>query len=462
MKKSLETALAKAAKQSTTTAPDGRSWADWLSSQERLEREAFVAGLSSNAALALEWLFEVWALPGHQMAPPPPWRTWVILGGRGAGKTRAGSEWVRAVVEGATPLQAGECRRLALIGDTVDQVREVMIEGPSGLRAVTPPDRRPVYEAGRKRLVWPNGAEAFAFSAQRPEALRGPQFDAAWCDELAKWDKGRQVWDQLQLALRLGSSPRQVVTTTPRPSELLSDILLAGDTVLASAPTEANRKNLAPEFVATIEGRYGGTDLARQELHGELLTEAPGALWSRRVLEAGRGRPPELRRIVVAVDPPATSGPNADECGIVAAGIDDEEVVWVLEDWSKQGLSPLDWARLAVEAYRAHQADRIVVEGNQGGDMILALIDQVDRAAPVTKVTATRGKFVRAEPVAALYERGRVRHARLFAALEDQMCAFDGRRAGGGSPDRVDALVWAVTELALGPRPAAGPRVRAL
>lgn len=461
MKKSLETALAKAAEQSTTTAPDGRSWADWLSSQERLEREAFVAGLSSNAALALEWLFEVWALPGHQMAPPPPWRTWVILGGRGAGKTRAGSEWVRAVVEGATPLQAGECRRLALIGDTVDQVREVMIEGPSGLRAVTPPDRRPVYEAGRKRLVWPNGAEAFAFSARRPEALRGPQFDAAWCDELAKWDKGRQVWDQLQLALRLGRSPRQVVTTTPRPSELLSDILLAGDTVLASAPTEANRKNLSPEFLAAMENRFGGTDVARQELHGELLTEVPGALWSRRTLEAGRGRAPELRRIVVAVDPPATSGPTADECGIVVAGIDDAEIVWVLEDRSEQGLQPLDWARKAVEAYRDHAADRIVAEGNQGGDMILALMEQVDRAVPVKKVTATRGKRVRAEPVAALYDRGRVRHVRAFAALEDQMCAFDGRRAGG-SPDRVDALVWAVTELALGPAPPAAPRVRPL
>lgn len=412
--------------------------------------------------LALQWLFEVWALPGHQIAPPPPWRTWVILGGRGAGKTRAGAEWVRAVAEGPTPLMTGECSRLALVGETIDQVREVMIEGPSGIRAISPADRRPDYQAGRRRLVWPSGAEAFVYSAQKPDALRGPQFDGAWCDELAKWTKGREVWDQLQMGLRLGPAPRQVVTTTPRRNALLSELLEAPDSVVATAPSSANRKNLSPAFFEAVERLYDGTAFARQELEGVLLDEVPGALWRRAELEAGRGRAPELTRIVVAVDPPATVGPNADECGIVAAGIDEHDVIWVLDDWSKQGLSPAGWAALVVEAYRAHEADRIVAEINMGGKMVVELIEQVDRSIVVDTVHATRSKRTRAEPVAALYERGRVRHSGCFAALEDQMCAFVGAK-GGKSPDRVDALVWAVTALTRPPPPPAPePRVRSV
>lgn len=405
-------------------------------------------------------MFEVWALPGHQIAPPPPWRTWLILGGRGSGKTRAGAEWVRAVVEGSTPLQGGECRRVALIAETVDQAREVMIEGPSGILAITPEDRRPKYQASRKRLEWPNGAEAFVYSALRPEALRGPQFDGAWCDELAKWKKGRETWDQLQFGLRLGKAPRQVVTTTPRRSELLADILMASDTVAASAPTEANRANLAPGFLQAAEARFGGSAIARQELMGELLDEAPGALWTRAGIEACRGRPGDMARIVVAVDPPATVGETADECGIVVAGLDDEGLVWVLEDSTCRGLSPQGWAARAVDAYDRWSADRIVAEVNQGGAMIEALVRGERSDVAYKAVRASDGKRVRAEPVAAAYERGDVRHARRFDALEDQMCGFDGRRVGR-SPDRVDALVWAVTELALRPRSAA-PRARSL
>ena len=411
--------------------------------------------------LALEWLFEVWALPGHQTAPPPPWRTWVIMGGRGAGKTRAGAEWVRAVVEGATPLIGGECRRLALIGETLDQAREVMVEGPSGLLAVSPPDRRPRFQPSRRLLAWPNGAEARLYSASEPETLRGPQFDAAWCDELAKWRKARAAWDQLQFALRLGANPRQVVTTTPRRSALLSEILEAADTVVASAPTEANRANLAPGFLEAAERRFGGTAQARQELGGELLDEVPGALWSREGLERARGRAPEyLERVVVAVDPPSGQGPGADACGIVVAGIA-AGVVWVLADHTVQGLSPAGWAGRVVGAYEAWSADRVVAEVNQGGALVGQLIRQISSEVAYTPVTATRGKAVRAEPVAALYEQGRVRHAGAFAELEDQMCAFTGAREDGASPDRVDALVWAVTALALSGG-GSGPRARAL
>ena len=415
--------------------------------------------------LALEWLFEVWALPGHQIAPPPPWRTWVVLGGRGAGKTRAGAEWVRAVVEGPTPLLKGECARLALVAETIDQAREVMVEGPSGIRACSPPDRRPVFEVSRRRLVWPNGAEARLFSAVDPEALRGPQFDAAWCDELAKWRKGRETWDQLQFGLRLGTNPRQMVTTTPRRSALLEEILAADDTVVAQAPSEANRANLAPGFLEAVERRFAGTSLARQELAGELLTEAPGALWTRDGLEGARvAAAPELVRVVVAVDPPATSGAAADACGIVVAGVCGSRpapVVYVLADLTVQGLAPAQWAERVVGAFHGWAADRVVAEVNQGGDLVESLLRQADPSVAYRAVRATRGKAVRAEPVAALYEQGRVRHVGRFEALEDQMCQFTGDRSQG-SPDRVDALVWAVTELALGAPPGMGPRVRSL
>lgn len=443
--------------------PGGKSWASWLASRTVLEREAFLAELSVNGVLALEWLFELWALPGHQIAPPPPWRTWVVLGGRGAGKTRAGAEWVRAVVEGPTPLLKGECRRLALVAETVDQAREVMVEGPSGLRAISPPDRRPKYESTRRRLVWPNGAEAHVFSAVDPESLRGPQFDAAWCDELAKWRKGRAAWDQLQFSLRLGTNPRQLVTTTPRRNALLSEILAAADTIVAQAPSEANRANLAPGFLEAVARRYAGTALARQELDGVLLAEAPGAFWTREGLEAGRGRPPELARVVVAVDPPASAGPDADACGIVVAGIDapgPRGAVWVLADLTVQGLTPTGWAGRVVEAARGWSADRVVAEVNQGGALVEAMLRQLDPNLPYRALHASRGKAARAEPVAALYEQGRVRHAAGLEALEDQMCGFTGDRSAG-SPDRVDALVWAVTELALN-GPAGGPRVRSL
>lgn len=447
-----------------------RSGSAWLACAAPEQAEEFLGGLSGHALLSLPWLFEFWAMP-HQLPPDGDWKNWVIMGGRGAGKTRAGAEWVRAMVEGATPRDAGRCRRVALVGETFDQVREVMVHGESGILACCPPDRRPVWEAGRRRLVWPNGAVAMAFSGHEPEALRGPQFDAAWVDELAKWKRAGESWDMLQFALRLGAHPQQVITTTPRNVGVLKRILRNPSTVVTHAPTEANRAWLAESFLAEVQARYGGTRLGRQELEGVLLEDVEGALWTSAMLEGCRVEAvPALDRVVVALDPAVSSGANADECGIVVAGVvaGGEPRDWrayVLEDATVRG-SPLDWARAAIAAMRRHGAGRLVAEVNQGGDLVESVIRQADPLVPFRALRAGRGKGLRAEPVAALYEQGRVRHLQSgnLGALEDQMCLMSLRGyEGQGSPDRVDALVWAMHELVL--EPAANwrrPQMRAL
>jgi phage terminase large subunit-like protein len=434
-----------------------RSAAVWLASATPDVVDEFLHGLSEGSFLALPWVFEFWALP-HQLPPEGAWKSWVVMGGRGAGKTRAGAEWVRAEVEGARPTDPGRARRVALVGETVDQVRDVMIFGDSGILACTPPDRRPEWEATKKRLVWPNGATATAYSAHDPESLRGPQFDAAWADELAKWKKAEVAWDMLQFALRLGDNPRQVVTTTPRNVATLKAILKNPSTVITHAPTVANRAYLAASFLDEVTARYAGTAQGRQELDGLLLEEVEGALWPLARIEAAQSDdldPPD--RIVVAVDPPVTGHATSDECGIVVAGVymrgppQDWRAV-VLEDASVSRASPEVWARAVVAAYERHQADRVVAEVNQGGDLVQTLLRQIDPALPVRAVRATRGKVTRAEPVAALYEQGRVIHRRGLDRLEDQMVRMTGAGyAGKGSPDRVDALVWALTELILSP-----------
>ena len=401
----------------------------------------------------------------HQLPPEGSWRAWVILGGRGAGKTRAGAEWVRAQVEGPRPLDPGRARRVALLGETIDQAREVMVMGDSGILACSPPDRRPRWEAVRKRLVWPNGAVASLHSAHEPEALRGPQFDAAWADELAKWPRGQDAWDMLQFALRLGEDPRVCVTTTPRNVAVLKDLLKRDSTVATHAPTDANRAHLAASFLREMEARYAGTRLGRQELEGILLEDAEGALWTTGALERARiDAVPDLSRIVVAVDPPVTGHARSDSCGIVVAGRRAGEGpahAVVLEDATVEGASPMAWAEAAVAAYHRHGADRIVAEVNQGGDLVETVIRQVDPDVPFRGVRAMRGKAVRAEPVAALYEQGRVGHVRGLAALEDQMSRMTARGfEGSGSPDRVDALVWALSELTQGP--VAQPKMRLL
>ena len=425
--------------------------------------------MSDPALAGLPWLFDFWALP-HQTPPEGAWRSWVILGGRGAGKTRAGAEWVRAQVEGARPRDPGRASRVALVGETMDQVREVMVFGDSGLVACAPPDRRPVWEATRRRLVWPNGAIAQAFSAHEPEALRGPQFDAAWVDELAKWKKAQESWDMLQFGLRLGADPRQVVTTTPRNVPVLKKILAASSTVSTHAGTQANSAYLARSFLEEVEARYGGTRLGRQELDGVLVEDVDGALWTSAQLEALRCETPhDFDRVVVAVDPPVTGHKGSDECGIVAVGVvasgppRDWQAV-VLEDASVSGAKPTVWAEAAVAAYERHGAARLVAEVNQGGDLVGEMIRQIDPMVPFRGVHASRGKVARAEPVAALYEQKRVRHLRGLGLLEDQMCKMTTRGfEGQGSPDRVDALVWAIHELMIVPSRKQGrPQMRTL
>ena len=446
-----------------------KSGAAWLASATPEVVDEFLGGLSENALLALPWMFEFWAL-SHQLPPEGAWKTWVIMGGRGAGKTRAGAEWVRGQVEGAGPRDAGRAKRLALVAETIDQARDVMVFGESGILACSPPDRRPEWQATRKRLVWPNGAEAQVFSAHEPEALRGPQFDGAWVDELAKWKRAEETWDMLQFALRLGRNPQQVVTTTPRSVATLKAILKNPSTVLTHAPTEANRAYLAASFLEEVRVRYAGSRLGRQELEGLMLEDAEGALWTSGRLEALRVEvAPALDRIVVAIDPPVTGHGASDECGILVVGActsgppQDWRAV-VLEDASVQGASPDGWARAALEALRRHGADRLVAEVNQGGDMVESVIRQIDPLVAYRAVRASRGKVARAEPVAALYEQGRVSHVRGLGDLEDQMCRMTAQGfMGKGSPDRVDALVWALTDLMIEPAQTwRQPRMRTL
>jgi phage terminase large subunit-like protein len=393
----------------------------------------------------------------------PACATWLVLGGRGAGKTRTGAEWLRSMALGDAATARAPIGRLALVGETFADVREVMIEGVSGLLSLDAASERPRWEAGRRRLLWPNGAVAQAFSAEEPEALRGPQFGAAWCDELAKWPNASLAWDNLQFALRLGERPRQVVTTTPRPIPLLKALAADPAVAVTRVPTAANAANLAPGFLRGLLARYEGTRLGRQELDGEFVEERPDALWRRDMIEAARlaGPPGELRRIVVAVDPPAGKGAGS-RCGIIAAGYREADQRFiVLADHTMAAAQPTLWAARALALYHKLEADRLVAEVNQGGEMVRAVIAGIDAAVPVTAVRASRGKHLRAEPVAALYAQGRVLHAGRFPALEDEMCLFgpDGL-ADGRSPDRLDALVWAITALAEATR--GRPRVREL
>ncbi|WP_394890888.1 DNA-packaging protein [Mesorhizobium sp. AaZ16] len=387
--------------------------------------------------------------------------TWVVMGGRGAGKTRLGAEWVNGLVRGLPPFSFNKrkYRRIALVGDTLGDVREVMIEGPSGILTIsrTP---RPRFEASRRRLVWDNGAVALMFSAEDPESLRGPQFDAAWCDELAKWKNAEACFDMLQMGLRLGELPRQLITTTPKPLKLLKRLIADPAVPVATMRTGDNAANLAAGFLSAVERRYGGTVLGRQELEGELIEDREDALWSREMLESRRlENVPELGRIVVAIDPPACSRKTSDACGIVAAGLDEAGRAVVIADGTVRAARPQDWAGAAVALYRRLQADCLLAEVNQGGDMVSAVIRTVDPAIAVKAVRARRGKWLRAEPVAALYSQGRVLHAGRFPELEDEMCDFGPNGLSTRrSPDRVDALVWAVSELM--PERRAEPKVR--
>lgn len=381
-----------------------------------------------------------------QIEPDGDWRTWLILAGRGWGKTRTGAEWVvDRVLSG--------CKRVALIGPTAADVRDVMIEGESGLMAVTPDALEPLYEPSKRRVTFANGAIATAFSADEPDRLRGPQHDAAWADELAAW-RYPEAWDQLQFGLRLGDDPRCIVTTTPRPTKEIRGLVAADTTVVTRGSTFDNADNLAPAFLERILAKYEGTRLGRQELYAEILDDVPGALWTRAMLERAfteydANPAGDMQRVVVAVDPAVTSGEDSDETGIIVAGRTGERG-YVLADYTCRK-SPDGWARAAVAAYHDHKADRIVAEANQGGDLVKTVLRTVDPSVPVKLVRATRGKRVRAEPVAALYEQGRVFHRSVFPELEDQLVTWTPDSPT--SPDRLDALVWALTDLDLS-RPA--------
>ncbi len=391
-----------------------------------------------------------WDLWVHDQQRPPTgeWTTWLLMGGRGAGKTWAGAEWVRS-------LAAREIGPIAIVGETIIEALQVMVRGESGILRVTPPDEKPIVRG--QALLWPNGTEGLILGASDPERFRGPQFAAAWCDEIGKWPDAEAAWDMLQFALRLGDEPKQLATTTPRATPLIKRLVADPLTAVTRMPTKVNQSNLARTFFQAIVARYENTVLGRQELGGELIEDRPDALWTRGMFRAASGE--ELGRVVVAVDPPVTGHGRSDACGIVVAARAGEGAV-VLADLSFAPAPPKAWASRAVAAFNEFKADCIVAEVNQGGDLVKAVIAQEDADVPVRAVHATRGKWLRAEPVAALYANGRVAHRPGLAALEDEMCALgaDGT-AEGHSPDRVDALVWALTDLLLG---GGEPRVRGI
>jgi phage terminase large subunit-like protein len=403
------------------------------------------------------------------LPPAGAWRIWAAIAGRGWGKTKVGAQWTIEVAREGR-------RRIALIGRTANDVRGTMVEGESGILASSPPWFLPKWEPSigdAGLLTWPNGSQAFGYSAETPKALRGPQHHAGWLDEVAAWRRMRDAWDMYRFGLRLGATPRTCITTTPTPNallkELISDRRVSADGTplvrIVRGSTYDNAANLAEDFLDELRAKYEGTRLGRQELYGEILTDKPGALWTLQRLEDTRTTDvPVLKRVVVAIDPPISSKESADECGIVVAGIGDDGHAYVVADLSERGLSPKQWAEKAIGAYVMHGADRIVAEINQGGEMVESVIRQIDRNVAYRGVHATRGKYLRAEPVSALYEQARVHHVGVYKALEDQMCDFTpdfDRAKAGYSPDRVDALVWALTDLMLAPI-AGVPRIRRL
>jgi phage terminase large subunit-like protein len=411
------------------------------------ERASALATLTPRESDELfhDWAF--WARP-DQKPPEGDWVYWLILAGRDAGKTRAGAEAVREWTKSFAIVN--------LIGATHDDVREIMVLGESGLMAICPREERPRYARASSRLAWPNGAVSLLFSAEEPDRLRGKQHMKLWCDEIAAW-RHADAFEQALLGLRLGAKPQAVLTTTPRPTKLIKQLLEDKDAMVTRGSTFDNAHHLAQAFIERITARYAGRTIGRQELFAEIVEETPGALWTRGLIERQRLGPDaaaaEYREIVVGVDPPAKSGAKADECGILVVGRTVQGAIHVIADLSSQGDTPGQWAARVGAAFRRFAANRVVAEINNGGDMVVEVLRQSEPNLPVRTVTATRGKFLRAEPVAAAYERGIVHHLGAFGKLEDQLCAltpdFDAR-ASGFSPDRADALVWAIADL-IGP-----------
>jgi phage terminase large subunit-like protein len=424
--------------------PSTRSVAELLSTLPEPKRAAILKTLPREQLEQIQFQWKFWARP-NQLEPPGDWQYWLVRAGRGWGKTRVGSEFIRAQVERSL------ASRVAIVGATSADVRDVQVEGPSGLLAISPPWNRPVYEPSKRRLTWPNGAVATCYSADEPDRLRGPQHDCAWADELAAW-RFPEAWSMLLLGLRIGQA-RCVITTTPRPSTLIHSIRKNPATIETVGTSYQNRSNLAPEFYSTIISQYEGTRLGRQELNAELLEDIEGALWKLADIDKSRVKdPPRLTRIVVAIDPATTSKARSDQTGIVVAGVSVERHGYVLADLSGR-YTPDAWARRAIAAFDEHGADRIVAEVNNGGELVEHTLRTVRPNIPYKAVHASRGKQVRAEPIAALYEQQKIHHCGCFAALEDQLTNYVPG-VTQGSPDRLDALVWALSELLPSRKPA--------
>ena len=384
-----------------------------------------------------------------QLPPDGDWDTWLILAGRGFGKTRTGAEWVRAQVED------GQAGRIALVGRTLPEAQSIMVHGESGIINICPPWNKPIYEPSKRKLTWPNGAHALAFSSHEPDQLRGPQFDAAWCDELASWQYPDQAWDNLSFALRLGRQPRAVVTTTPRHIELVRALPNSPGVQVTRGTTFDNKDNLPPSFFNQLLERYDGTSIGRQEIYAEIIEEDENALWKREWIENARlSAHPPIARIVVSIDPAMSTRPNSSETGIVVVGADmHRKHAYVLADESGK-LTPNSWALRAAHLFDKFNATRIIAEDNAGGNMVKSTLkNAVDRTLPYKGIKARRGKYIRAEPVAALYEQGRVHHVGRFPQLEDQMCTWTPDLGPSNSPDRADALVHAITELIIDRNP---------
>jgi len=429
--------------------------ANSIASATPLEQSRFIDSLTAHELFELQYNWDFWARP-EQTAPPGDWQYWMYLGGRGAGKTRSGAEWARQQIE-----VHGRMRG-AFVAPTKADYRGVMVEGISGVLACSRPDNMPIFQPSTREVIWPNGATVTLFSSEEPERLRGPQFEFAWADELCAWSYLQKTWDMLQFGLRLGPNPQMFISTTPKPSETLKFIMTSPYTVMTTGSSYANRANLSPQFFGAIVKKYEGTRLGRQELNAEVIGDMPGALWTRGLIEAKRIQDPlahfkvtgisqvarRMKRVVIGVDPSGSDDETGALQGIVVAAEGFDGRYYVLHDGSTSE-SPDGWGRKVAGLYETWGASLIVAETNYGGKMVVFVIRSAMPNAPVKTMTASQGKHIRAEPVAALYEQGKVSHVGGFPALEDQMCniTHDGYQ-GVGSPDRLDALVWALTELA--------------
>ena len=431
----------------------------WMAALAGIDEERLVRLLRATPAPLRRRLSEEWRWQAHggqaepgAMADGSAWRVWLIMAGRGFGKTRAGAEWVWDRARELVPDEKGQGGRIALVGATIDEVVRIMIEGESGLTSVARTGEWARWRPSRGLVEFSSGATGFVYSAERPQSLRGPQHHAAWCDEIAKWPHGDETWDNLMLGLRLGEGPRTVVTTTPKAGTVIERILRQERVVVTGGRTRAN-VHLPDDYLEAVEGMFAGTRAGRQELEGELIGDVEGALWSRDLIEASwgaaRGDRHGLVRVVIGVDPPA--GIGRDACGIVVCGLDGEGVGHVLEDATIHGVSPERWAARVCDTAARWGADRVVAEANQGGAMIETVLRAVERNLPIKLRHAREAKGKRAEPVSALFERGRVRIAGSFPMLEDELARMTvGGATGGRSPDRADAMVWALAELMLG------------